>query len=257
MILISLSGRTMMKSPLLLAVVYFALLAVTLVTLPAGAARAQGSADVSLEQQIQAALANAGFDPGPADGKFGPKTRTAIQEWQRANGHTETGYLTRDQLRSILTETATAVLEPKCAELPSQYLKNHSECWDEIANQPGCYWWNRHYHSDQTTDGWSGRCHRGIAEGRGTLSLSAGWSGHASSYEGMGTLSSGNKNGHWTEAWASGIRYEGEYRDGLPHGYATLTFASGTRYEGEWRNGCYERDGKRAWFTSAAACGFE
>ena len=100
----SLAGGTMMKSTLPLAVVCFSLLTATLVTLQAGAVCAQGSADVSLEQQVQGALANAGFDPGPADGDFGPKTRRAIQAWQRANGHAETGYLTRDQLRSILAE---------------------------------------------------------------------------------------------------------------------------------------------------------
>ena len=64
-----------MKSPVLLAAVCLTLLIVMLVTLPAGAVRAQGSADLSLEQQVQAALANAGFDPGPVDGKYGPKTR--------------------------------------------------------------------------------------------------------------------------------------------------------------------------------------
>ena len=62
-----------MRAPLLLVVVYFTVLAVTFVALSGGAARAQGSADVSLEQQIQAALANAGFDPGPADGNVRPE----------------------------------------------------------------------------------------------------------------------------------------------------------------------------------------
>jgi peptidoglycan hydrolase-like protein with peptidoglycan-binding domain len=37
-------------------------------------------------RQIQLALTNAGFDPGPVDGKMGRKTRSAIKDFQGANG---------------------------------------------------------------------------------------------------------------------------------------------------------------------------
>ena len=37
-------------------------------------------------RQIQQALANAGFDPGPIDGKMGKRTRSAIRTFQSANG---------------------------------------------------------------------------------------------------------------------------------------------------------------------------
>ncbi|MCX7927492.1 MAG: peptidoglycan-binding protein [Candidatus Omnitrophica bacterium] len=37
-------------------------------------------------KQIQIALKNAGFDPGPIDGTMGKKTRSAIREFQRQNG---------------------------------------------------------------------------------------------------------------------------------------------------------------------------
>jgi peptidoglycan hydrolase-like protein with peptidoglycan-binding domain len=37
-------------------------------------------------RQIQSALTNAGFDPGPIDGKMGRKTKSAIREFQGANG---------------------------------------------------------------------------------------------------------------------------------------------------------------------------
>jgi len=36
-------------------------------------------------QEIQAALKNAGFYSGEADGKIGPKTKKAIEEFQKAN----------------------------------------------------------------------------------------------------------------------------------------------------------------------------
>jgi peptidoglycan hydrolase-like protein with peptidoglycan-binding domain len=36
-------------------------------------------------RQIQTALKNAGYDPGPIDGRMGKATRTAIKEFQKAN----------------------------------------------------------------------------------------------------------------------------------------------------------------------------
>ena len=212
-----------MRSPLPLAFSRLTLLAIALVVLPVGPSLAQGTADVSLEQRIQAALAKAGFDPGPADSKFGPKTRRAIQAWQRANGYDGTGYLTREQLRSILTKALpTVTLEPKCAELPGQYLgDSHAECWEEIENQSGCFLWRTHYHSDQTTK-WTGQCRNGVAEGHGIYSVSAG-SEH-SSYEGAGMLVNGKANGSWVEKWADGGHYEGEFRDGKRHGHGTFTY---------------------------------
>ncbi|MEW6101601.1 MAG: peptidoglycan-binding protein [Candidatus Omnitrophota bacterium] len=36
-------------------------------------------------RQIQIALGNAGYDPGPIDGKMGKQTRQAIKDFQRAN----------------------------------------------------------------------------------------------------------------------------------------------------------------------------
>jgi len=37
-------------------------------------------------KDVQAALKNAGFDPGSIDGKLGPRTQQAIKEFQRAKG---------------------------------------------------------------------------------------------------------------------------------------------------------------------------
>ncbi|MBI2104401.1 MAG: peptidoglycan-binding protein [Candidatus Omnitrophica bacterium] len=37
-------------------------------------------------RHVQRALKNAGFDPGPVDGKLGPRTRRSIRDFQSANG---------------------------------------------------------------------------------------------------------------------------------------------------------------------------
>lgn len=127
-----------------------------------------------------------------------------------------------------------AAIGPKCADLPGPYLdENHAECWVEMENQPGCHVWDFHFHSDQTAR-WSGRCAGGIAEGRGTLSVSAGSEHDA--WEGTGTISGGKLNGRWVEEWSSGARSDAEYRDGKVHGHGIIVWSEGDRYEGEWRN---------------------
>ena len=60
---------------------------------------------LSLQQaarrQIQQALRGAGFDPGGADGLFGPRTRAAIRSWQSAQGARPTGYLDAPQFEAL------------------------------------------------------------------------------------------------------------------------------------------------------------
>ena len=49
--------------------------------------------------RIQQGLAARGFDPGPADGLFGRRTRNAIGYWQRSRGREATGYLDAEAAR--------------------------------------------------------------------------------------------------------------------------------------------------------------
>ena len=49
--------------------------------------------DRAARRQIQRGLEAAGFDPGGADGMFGPRTRAAIRGWQTSRGSRATGYL--------------------------------------------------------------------------------------------------------------------------------------------------------------------
>lgn len=44
-----------------------------------------------LVEDVQTALGQAGYNPGPADGLIGPRTRSAISAYQKANGMTADG----------------------------------------------------------------------------------------------------------------------------------------------------------------------
>ena len=259
-----------------------------------GAARDEA---LTREQRIrvQRGLAALGFEAGPADGMFGPRTRSAIREWQQAKGLGTTGYLTRDEAEALAAAGAelgkkpppreaarrirsgnralyVAAAGPKCAGMPEG-----SRCWKRIANKPGCFLFDDHYLSDQTVT-WSGDCSGDTAHGRGTLH----WRHPDFGVEGTGEYVHGKRQGrwvkrtsnggvqegpyvngvrqgHWVIRWAKGSRFEGEFRDGQPNGYGAYTSPSGEVFEGQWRDGCFkDRDG-RQWFvgTTKEACGFK
>lgn len=68
---------------------------------PAEARRAEAALDQAAREEIQAALRWKGFYRGAIDGAFGPGTRSAMAEWQAANGHAPSGVLTTAQRRAL------------------------------------------------------------------------------------------------------------------------------------------------------------
>lgn len=58
----------------------------TAFTLPEGTKLRLGEGDPALVAELQRALSSAGFDPGAADGTFGPLTKVAVVAFQTANG---------------------------------------------------------------------------------------------------------------------------------------------------------------------------
>jgi hypothetical protein len=52
-------------------------------------------------RQAQMELDRSGFDPGPADGIWGPQTRSAVMEFQRANNMDATGRLDGRTLQAL------------------------------------------------------------------------------------------------------------------------------------------------------------
>ena len=57
--------------------------------------------DRDAQRLIQRGLRAQGFDPGPLDGLFGPRTRAAIHGWQTAQGLPPTGYLDESAARAL------------------------------------------------------------------------------------------------------------------------------------------------------------
>lgn len=55
-------------------------------------------------RRLQKALADLGFDPGPADGMLGPRTRGALREWQKSRNLPADGYPTRTMIERIAGE---------------------------------------------------------------------------------------------------------------------------------------------------------
>ena len=59
-----------------------------------------------LTREIQKALTALGYEPGPIDGIYGPKTKRAIQVFERVMGMTPSGAATTELWRSLLEEVS-------------------------------------------------------------------------------------------------------------------------------------------------------
>ena len=68
--------------------------------------------NLSARRQIQQGLAAGGFDPGGADGLFGPRTRAAIRRWQSSRGARSTGYLDGASAEALRSGRAVAAVAP-------------------------------------------------------------------------------------------------------------------------------------------------
>ena len=241
-------------------------------------------------RRIQAALQEAGFDPGSPDGLFGKRTRAAIAGWQTAQGSAATGYLDAETVRTLLAAAPPPKIETRLPSGPN---------WIKAQNQP-CMVWDP-APGDGNTATWSGRCTDGMASGRGKLVwrgsrgeltyegdyVDGRMHGHGSflwpngdRYEGAwrdghrnghgaytwadggryeGNYADSKRHGHGIRLWANGVRYEGEWRDGRPHGYGVRTDPDGDVFEGTWKRGCWGEKGERwaSLHTTAEACGFK
>ena len=111
-------------------------------------------------RRVQACLAEREFDPGAADGIFGPRTRTAIRAWQATQGREQSGRLDQSSARTLLEECEVALaeagtaaesverkFEPKCADIfegqsdeaIDELLDEIEVCYMEFIDKPGCH----------------------------------------------------------------------------------------------------------------------
>ena len=101
---------------------------------------------------IQRGLASLDFDPGPADGAFGPRTRDVVFAWQEAKGYEGTGYLTREHagtLKAVGEEAQRAVREQEAKaeperrvreeKRPGRVLRDCGECPEMVVMPAGEY----------------------------------------------------------------------------------------------------------------------
>ncbi|MDE0175513.1 MAG: DUF4189 domain-containing protein [Defluviicoccus sp.] len=205
--------------------------------------------------RVQRGLAVLGFDAGPPDGMFGPRTRSAIWQWQEAKGFEATGYLTRDQAQALAAGGDTsrqggeqarsrnrviyfAAAGPKCPGMPEG-----SACWLEISNKPGCHLWTRAY-DPALKFTWSGGCLGDTAHGRGTLH----WSEGAQTIgRGTGEIVQGKQYGGWVDRYPRWGRLEHELRESWPEGQGVFVTEDGERYPGRWSGNCFRDRQGRSW----------
>ena len=101
--------------------------------------------NLSARRQIQQGLAAGGFDPGGADGLFGPRTRAAIRRWQSSRGARSTGYLDGASAEALRTAggagpavAAAALPAPVPVPAPQQPSPSSSQVevvfWQSIAD---------------------------------------------------------------------------------------------------------------------------
>ena len=64
------------------------------------------------KQYIQQALASRGFDPGPADGVFGKRTRDALEQWYSSQGRPPSRYLDEEAASTLLAVYAKLPVDP-------------------------------------------------------------------------------------------------------------------------------------------------
>ena len=186
-------------------------------------------------QRIQICLKSEGFDPGPADGVFGPGTRAAIRGWQAArDGNAPaTGYLTRAHADALSgCETASG---PESACTGKERGEGEG-CWMELANQPGCWRWNPYPQPGETVT-WSGGCTDGKASGKGEETWRFRKDGEWKTSGGRGELRGGKTHvGHWIGRSSSGEVWEGPYVDGKRHGLWVRRGSDGRDWSC-WSNG--------------------
>lgn len=145
-------------------------------------------------RRIQENLAGAGFNPGGADGSFGPRTRAAIRGWQDEAGAEATGYLTERQASTLLEgggrETSSGA---ELLEGVGNWGLRDAEGDSYDCTKPG---------DPSATHTWEGRCTGGKPTGKGVYGFPGG--------SAEGAFVDGGMRGRWVVRFADGKTAEGQ-----------------------------------------------
>ena len=195
----------------------------------AGTIRGLSKDDVLEAQRV---LASLGFDPGPADGQWGPKTGRAVQSFLGDAGLSIADILTMPALRAVREAASSghagdtaaparpsrtvrsgaprepgaadagsaAVAEAQCAD-----MRRPSGCWMEFENIAGCHMWLETVGPEVTvlSARWYGRCSEGKASGPGNRLIKVRYRIDDASFEGEGleegAFVAGKAHGRWID----------------------------------------------------------
>ena len=111
-----------------------------------------------------------------------------------------------------------------------------SECWMEVANQPGCHLWNPGLAAGATVT-WIGECSAGYVQGPGTVH----WRYDGGVQTEEGSFLEGKQHGTWVVHEGDGDVSGGLYVNGQWQGIWTWWFTNGNVLEAPYVNG--EADG--------------
>ena len=240
---------------------------------PATDAREEEALPREVRVLVQKGLASLGFDPGPADGLFGRRTRAAIWDWQAAKEHEATGYLTVPEAEALaavgmeageapdmaMEESAGQPVSAQAASEPGEWQGTAPKpqvlyfpscgtddarpdgCWFPLSEPAGCVRWSfgRWDSPPDPYQTWTGECDdTNRASGRGTLTDENGDTA-------TGELVAGMRQGQWAEQRSfedsdGNIvedEAEGPYVDGKRHGLWTLQGTDGDMEKGPYVEG--------------------
>ena len=189
---------------------------------------------------VQKGLAHLGFDPGPADGLFGHRTRAAIWDWQTAKEQDATGFLTTPEAEALAAvgmeagDAPDMVVQEEVGQSPgsSAAASEPGEwqgtapkpqilyfptcgtddakpdgCWFPLAEPAGCVVWND-YRVDDGRKFWDyyGREENVTWSGECNDTQRASGRGTLKDDDGItatGELVAGMRQGQWVERWST------------------------------------------------------